>query len=487
MSDPMVLLRRLLAAWRASRDPALEPLIDKAGIAVARGREAITGQDLEGHWHEVAKGRDIGDVDRLLDASWKIDRRTAVKRIGELAGFSPDPRITRGLAEIGRTFYGFDESDVHDKIAKLITRLPSTRLLPSIDAIEAARPDHTTRMIYSEARDAIEQLMTTAADPALIERARVELGSDDDLAALLAQHAANPGDLALRAVIADRLQAAGDPRGEFIALQLDGGPAALRRANQLLATHTAAWIGPLPGVAPELTRFERGFLVAAHVDLHAAQLERSADRPEWSTIEELGVDGKTANVAALVARMPLLRRFSGPRWAVEQLVAAGAGKRLQAIVTTDGYLPPASESFPALAVLLWRETWSPMAKRMKLAKELGVRVVGQLQVSPDAIVSLLKATRTIGLELRVSWGANAIGLTIPSWQIRVAADRSHAELQSNGGRYALDDGGMLLEALADAGVPRLVVRSPSPRTRAAAEQITATKIEILEGRFDFLG
>ncbi len=404
-----------------------------------------------------------------------------------LAGFAADPRIARVLVEVVRNFVGEDSYDVHRAVANVVERMPSARLLPALDAVEVVHG----AMIYADARHAIAQRTTEVAEPSLLERARDELGTDDDLDALFAQLEAAPGDLALRGVIADRLQAAGDPRGDFIALQLDGSPAALRKADELLAIHAESWTGPLPGIDPVHRRFARGFLVAAFVELQpparSRPLERSLGRPEWATIEELGVGGFAADVASLVARMPLLRRFAGPRWAVEQIAAAGGGKSIRTVVVTDNYLPADPTMFPALEVLLWTETWSPLAKRLRRAKELGLRIVGQVGVSPEDLVRAVKAGRGLDLELRFSWGGPDRGLWIPGWQMRIAADRSIADFQYGGGRHALQDAGRCLQALVDAGIPRIVIHRPAPATRAAANAITGAKIEIRDERFDLLG
>jgi uncharacterized protein (TIGR02996 family) len=63
---------------------------------------------------------------------------------------------------------------------------------------------------------------------------------------LLRQILATPDDLALRAVYADELQAAGDPRGEFIALDLANDPAHAGRRIVLLAKHAAQWWPEIP-------------------------------------------------------------------------------------------------------------------------------------------------------------------------------------------------------------------------------------------------
>jgi uncharacterized protein (TIGR02996 family) len=62
---------------------------------------------------------------------------------------------------------------------------------------------------------------------------------------LLRQIQANPDDLAIRGVYADELQAAGDPRGELVALELEAtepeNPAHRARHAALVARHAATW------------------------------------------------------------------------------------------------------------------------------------------------------------------------------------------------------------------------------------------------------
>jgi uncharacterized protein (TIGR02996 family) len=80
---------------------------------------------------------------------------------------------------------------------------------------------------------------------------------------LLRQVLEAPDDDRPRRVYADWLLERGDPRGDFIALQLASaerpeGPSEFEpRAAALLAEHRAAWLGPL---AMGAARFERGFL-----------------------------------------------------------------------------------------------------------------------------------------------------------------------------------------------------------------------------------
>jgi uncharacterized protein (TIGR02996 family) len=101
-----------------------------------------------------------------------------------------------------------------------------------------------------------------------------------EMARLWGEIVASPDDDSVRAVLADLLMAAGDPRGELISLQLlpaEDAAATDRqdRIQELLREHVGAWLGPLREVALA-ARFERGFLGALELEA-----KWSADSPRW--------------------------------------------------------------------------------------------------------------------------------------------------------------------------------------------------------------
>lgn len=101
-----------------------------------------------------------------------------------------------------------------------------------------------------------------------------------DIARLWDEVLASPDDDGARAVLADLLQVAGDPRGELISLQLLSieDAAALDRQDriqQLLRSHVGEWLGPLRDIA-RAARFDRGFLSALELDMRWP-----ATSPEW--------------------------------------------------------------------------------------------------------------------------------------------------------------------------------------------------------------
>lgn len=104
-----------------------------------------------------------------------------------------------------------------------------------------------------------------------------------------------PRDDVRKLVLADALQLEGDPRGDFITLQLRSSVITRRRSDKLLARHRAAFLGALaPAVlSPDrlgggrrfVERWDKGFLTACTVRLQGALVDCSA----WATVESLGV------------------------------------------------------------------------------------------------------------------------------------------------------------------------------------------------------
>lgn len=118
---------------------------------------------------------------------------------------------------------------------------------------------------------------------------------------LLAAVLADPDNLAARQVYGDWLADRGDPRGEFIQVQIaahgltDGDPrrdALYARGRELLDQYEARWIAPMP-VPVESWRFARGFIeqVTLGHDVDAAVATRAlAGCHPVHTIENLAID-----------------------------------------------------------------------------------------------------------------------------------------------------------------------------------------------------
>lgn len=120
---------------------------------------------------------------------------------------------------------------------------------------------------------------------ALVPQKKV-IPAGQDKAALLAAVYAAPSDDAPRRVFADHLLEQGDPRGEFITLQLNATADAEKRAKKLLAEHGAKWLDGLT-IAKDV-RFERGFLSRVKVTFrNQGEAEKYGALPAWATVEDL--------------------------------------------------------------------------------------------------------------------------------------------------------------------------------------------------------
>jgi uncharacterized protein (TIGR02996 family) len=98
---------------------------------------------------------------------------------------------------------------------------------------------------------------------------------------LLAEVIAHPDDDGVRAVLADVLQADGDPRGELISLQLlasRGNRDRDDRIHELLHAHGRSWLSSLVEIA-DACRFDRGFPSRL-----ALATEWPADDPRWAAV-----------------------------------------------------------------------------------------------------------------------------------------------------------------------------------------------------------
>ncbi|HEY1548429.1 MAG TPA: hypothetical protein VGG28_11440, partial [Kofleriaceae bacterium] len=101
----------------------------------------------------------------------------------------------------------------------------------------------------------------------------------------------------------------GDPRGEFIALQLSQhagklGAAGRKRAQKLLSRYKRTWIGAIaPLVFVPYARFERGFIVGCQLARSDRLVANFIDHPAWSTVRELTVHPLAREQNELASRL----------------------------------------------------------------------------------------------------------------------------------------------------------------------------------------
>lgn len=464
-------LLRLLDGWRASRSDELEAAITALGAELGRMRGgAVAGKTREATeeaWEQLAKKRDPRDVDRLRSTSWPKSLDQARRRVELFAKFSPDPRILRGLASAAQKHRSSSSLRFHKALAKLFAECPVRWLDTAIAEIVNAHDDERIVETYDEARQLAASAVAAPPPQSLLDEARPFLDARGHVDELWATHVAQPGDLAHRAVLADALQASGDPRGELIALQLqpDLDATTKKRITQLLAAHADEWTGPIPLVSKSARRFERGFLVKLSCRGAGRELSATFDRPEWVTIEDLFIDGANTVLARLVRRMPLLRRLATPHATLlAELARTGTYPQIEALACASGWLAP-RDRFPNLRVMAGRwvgvtsQRWSEPAfvRAQTDAAAAELHAIVHLGLHVDHLADALAHVRSGPPETRFMIAGAEIevgeedlyadgtehfsfaGFDSDGWRLRVQRSPRVAELAWGGGSSALKE------------------------------------------------
>lgn len=355
-----------LEAWRETRAPeiaaALAALTEKALAQRAfpwpRTKTAFQEAWLKVDAEEpdpVATGWLAATLARLLpfDKAPLFYRPGAARqrhaafldRLAKLRARTPDPRIAAALASV-----------VLAAPLEVPTVLAATEVYgPVLEALAAQRDPATWARLddgWARCRGVSVRKFLEEAVPAMLaglqapepapggqERAawaalaearpRVDAKGAE---ALLRRIEDSPDDDEARLVWADWLLEAGDPRGEFVVLQVraargEATPAQRRRERALFRDHRAQWLGVLDQ-ALEKARFERGCL-------HSAQLAPNAAAPDEVWAEALA-DRRLRTLRALSAgrgsaqRLVELATSSQVRW-LESLEVPG-GRALDALL-----------------------------------------------------------------------------------------------------------------------------------------------------------
>lgn len=346
-------------------------------------------------WDRLASTRDEGALPALLEALPSGTSSEAAGRLAALEGWD-DPRIELALL-------GWLES------LPFRTR-PNCEVFwqPVFERMEARGPVdvrwnaladavHATGTGFAIAHAARLRRLGPAIRPA---RRALEAGEREALAALgffdppeepapsrdtdalLAAIAADPEDLALRAVFADVLQEIGDPHGEFVALQLDEPGQRLQtfrigeffyvwfpggkgrhaaRLEELARAHVDGWLGPWVSVVCKVD-WEHGFPVRAEPYSKWAKVGKLVDQPALRTVRELGIpheDRRGGLRKVLASEVTANVRTLRGAW-LDDLPAARA--RHAPTLTTLGMAPGATHdlrplvaelaSWPALQTLV---------------------------------------------------------------------------------------------------------------------------------------
>jgi uncharacterized protein (TIGR02996 family) len=221
------------------------------------------------HFFPIGTGKNIKEIKRQAHAMLRWPR---------------DPRVAAKVIALFRSHWQYKK--LLATLDEVLLRHPDPRQSVPKAAVRASAQ---TRATPPEASPRLQALIKQL--DAAVPRGHEHVADDN---ALLATVYANPGSDDARAVYADLLSERGDPRGEFIGLQLLETPSASQRARatQLARAHRQQWSSALGAGLFKNVRFARGFPAHAELDAHPRNLRR-AILPSWSTLTFLTLPRET--------------------------------------------------------------------------------------------------------------------------------------------------------------------------------------------------
>ena len=326
---PEAALASLLEAWVELRAPALAALVEALSAKLAAQRPPLGAQvpaSFHREWLERAAKEDPAELGVLLASMAETRSAQALARLRALAPQLPDPRFVSAAVELIRAppFVGSTTGKFWTQLYRMLVASADPRAIVALEAIDPPGPARlissmTERLERARLRNialirrALTELHTepeASLFPLLDElRERVsalELGDAGRGQVLLDAVLQEPREQGHRHVYADFLLARGDPRGEFIALQLaeelEPSARARARARELLGAHGRAWLGELGHALTQHDQvFMRGFLHAARLKVNPTKLERIIEDPLWATVVSV------ANAPVSLLASPALR------------------------------------------------------------------------------------------------------------------------------------------------------------------------------------
>lgn len=276
--------------WRQTRSGTLGELILALGERLDGTQPRLSGPAAKvvKEQQKLARKPDAGQLGRILApspiGSWG-DRHRLMEL---LADWPADPRLGHHAVKLGLAFRRDDLT-----VPSYFPWAVEVALRHADARVVKAASVRGTNFTRGELKRLSDALRPFAGLPPELERRLEALrkslaapAATGDEGTLLERIHADPDDDGLRVVYADALTERGDPRGEFISLQLQKKhtPAQRAQLKALLAKHERTWSGPL---ARALDRrvYERGFLVEGEVSIGTDELAPTA--PEWATVERV--------------------------------------------------------------------------------------------------------------------------------------------------------------------------------------------------------
>jgi uncharacterized protein (TIGR02996 family) len=303
-------LRDVLAAWRMSREPTLADTIDqltREALAAWQPPHERDARAFHRAWFDHAdalttRGWAAGSLTELLPGEPAAHQTGAfVQRVSRLRRLGPDPRVCRAVLALIRAAPPIlHVPRAFDACVAVIAGALDARLTAQLEEVAVAVPSRAKAL-----RDVIAALRLEPPGIATLRIGRREVSATmpTELADLWRDVLANPDDDGARGVLADALQARGDPRGELIALQLatDVDEVGYARIDELLQLYGAGWLGPLQAISRR-AHFSRGFVTRLELrEREPGRVMASLDsEPSLATVEAVVVGEASGNDYALV-------------------------------------------------------------------------------------------------------------------------------------------------------------------------------------------
>ena len=322
--DRALALDHLIKAWRSDyRRPELAELVEALSAEAARGfarlEPTLGDSDFHAAWIARAVTATSLELDHLTPGLFRgpLGRRIR-ERFDLLAPFADDPRMCSCFARmiLEPPVMAASNFSLWTQLFAKLRAAPDIRLRPVLEQ-RLRDPGGSSQfwpMLQQRSLDLLARLPRElpALDPEAGERiaelhariatlrkgppakARARGPAENLEAELLAAIHAHPDALEHRMVWADALLSRGDPRGEFVQLQLarlaTGAPPC-KRERKLLKRHELSWTGELGAVLERKSLvFEAGFLTRGEVLFDSATERELLRCPAWATLRELDCD-----------------------------------------------------------------------------------------------------------------------------------------------------------------------------------------------------
>lgn len=390
-------LELLLERWRADRAPELAELIERVSSRLPpTSAWKVSPAD-------VAKVDLVALLARLTEGKYA----DSLARIGQLAKLPADPRVAAGLARFIVT-PPFTAQSSREFWTSLYEQLEERHADPrTLSVLAPVASDYQATFGATKMGEAMERRVKSlvsalqeqfptppqadvkallALVPAAQAAAPRATKGGRSLDELLAAVYASPDDETVRQVYADALLEVGDPRGEFMVLQLKRArgealtPAEVKEEAALQKKHVKAWLGPLYDVLYTThLEFRSGFLHTAQIRPVSKALAAARNHPAWSTVRDLDMStGGTNERGTSLILQPNARHIRVLRnivYLVLDELAASPGEGRELEVLDVSWLPmgdPEGET-GRVATRAWKATLTgkafPKLRELHLGRE----------------------------------------------------------------------------------------------------------------------